>query len=137
MVGNPETTGKWGILREGTWNSSQNDGEWLTDSQSCRFAAVYRRPGEQFSPWSPIPTSDWPLTDKNSARLWFRAATACCAVLCAPRFAWRLLTLSTRDGLILDMTLVSALAYFVQRHWRRGPAFRNRTAPHVFVESRR
>ena len=63
------TTGKWGILREGTWNSSQNDGEWLTDSQSCRLAAVYGRPGEQFSPWSPIPTSHWPLTDKNSARL--------------------------------------------------------------------
>src|SRR5215468_6101472 len=35
------------------------------------------------------------------------------------------------------MTLVIALAYSVQWHWRRRLAFRNRAAPHVFVESRR
>src|SRR5262249_44012890 len=57
--------------------------------------------------------------------------------LSAPRFASRLLTFWTREELVLDMTGVSALAYFVQWHWRRRPAFRNRAAPHVFVESRR
>jgi DNA invertase Pin-like site-specific DNA recombinase len=65
------------------------------------------------------------------------SATACCADLCAERFASRLLTLWTRERLVLDVTLVSTLPYFVQWHWRRRLAFRNRAAPHVFVKSRR
>src|SRR5262249_26943186 len=60
---------------------------------------------------------------------------------CEPIYAHairsRLLTLLTGEDLVLDMTLASALAYFFLWHWRRRVAFRNRAAPHVFVESRR
>src|SRR5262249_46640700 len=69
--------------------------------------------------------------------LYILSATACCADLRATRLASRLVTLLTRERLVLDMTLVSALAYFVQWYWRHRLAFRNRAAPHVFVESRR
>ena len=82
----------------------------------CRESSRGRRPGTMLSMF---------------------CATACCADLCAARFASRLLILCTRERLVLDMTLVSAPAHFVQWYWRRRLAFMNRAAPHVFVEPRR
>src|SRR5262249_4590564 len=89
------------------------------------YKAKVRRPYFRAS----LPVNRQPDCSSERHRLLRRS------VRCGPTS--RLLVLWTGERLVLDMTLMSALAYFVQWHRRRRLAFRNRTAPHVLVESRR
>jgi len=138
---------------EGQRPGGPQSGRWTAQSRQGAFLCAFRffgssapldphrkqcRGGQFYSLlfmfWQEV---FWDVSQSPGTMLSMFCATACWADLCAARFASRLLTLCTRERLVLDMTLVSALAYFVQWYWRRRLAFRNRAAPHVFVEPRR
>ena len=96
---------------------------------SCRLPAQFSAKESQVRATTASPTlwfeslpaeerPDCPLTDKSSGAE-VSQLTAICVYLRTSRFASRSLTLWTRDDLVLDMTLVSARASFVQWYWRR------------------